>query len=192
MNNINGLTGHLLTNSKQQAEEILQKARSEAEHIIHHAIKRGVKEKQEILKTYHKRAKAMEAANDLNLSMEEQRAVLLTKQALIDEVLKRVHVRFENQKVEEWIGYIKKLLVEVEIGIGEEKPVICVPKEYYEKAKEEFSGEYEVVVSPIRSGFILSYKTYDLNYEVEHFLHYQREEMEVLISDLLFSGEHHG
>lgn len=189
MSGINEITSYLIEESNSKAEAMLQKAELSAKAIIDQQREKGEKEKASILKNYCKRVKEIENAEVLRINMERQKEILLAKQSLIDDVLEKVRVKFENQSIEDWIDFIKRLLEKAETETETAKPVICVSKEYYPKVKEAFLGEYETEIYDIKNGFILSYETYDLNYEVDHFLHYEREEMEILTSKLLFNGE---
>lgn len=186
--NLKEITTYLMDESRSKATLIKQDANQKATEIVNAMVEKAKKEQGNVIKAYNKKAAEISEIANLKNNMDKHRILLSTKQELVDQTIHLVRERFENQSVHEWIKCMQ-MLIEEGKKETEELPTILVPIDYFEETKKAFDGEYNVEVRKIQSGFILSYSKFDLNYEVEHFFNYQKEELEVAAFELLFSSE---
>ena len=186
--NLTQITDYLLEESRKKAGVILREAEKEAANIMAHTSAKALKEQAVIQKRYQKRAGELKETAVLKNQMDKHRILLGSRQHLIDQTLMKVRKKFEEQGAEEWLKYIG-IMIEEGKKETDEEPVIQVPSSYYKETLAHFGDKYQVEERKIQSGFILSYHNFDLNYEVEHFFHYQKEEMEIAAMELLFHSE---
>lgn len=184
MSNLDNLTSKILNDAKTKADEIIKAAQKMA----------AEKYKKEIEKYNSQKASLEESAvRDRDLTVERIKSgaslkvrneKLKAKQQVIDKVINRLREKLLNMDEVEYIDYMKKNLDNSSLNKNQK---LIVKKEFLGKVKKEFTNANISETEFVNSGFILEENGVQENYTFEVKLEFMRDDLEVQISQLLFS-----
>lgn len=147
--------------------------------------------RQEDLQNYNKKKKReieLDTKRKVDKYRRDARHQLSSLQEkLVEEVFEQLQEELSALTFEE-----VESLIEEELAKHSLKPRIEVSSKIFKPAKEKYGQQYQVIESTtIKSGFKLIYDKYDINYDMEERLVYQKESILRKIHHLLFNGDIH-
>lgn len=187
MNNEKKIIDKIISDANTKAEEILTQARSVADEKIHEAEQKAQKEIDiaiEAAKIEAVKAKAKEMSS---AEMTAKKKILTTKQQLIEQTIKLAKKKLLSYSSKENETIILSMLKQA--GTDNTVEVIVSPKDKaslkpaIEKAGYKLASE----IRDISGGFILKKGEIEYNYSFESIIAVQREELEQIAAQILFS-----
>lgn len=115
---------------------------------------------------------------------EEKNKTSQHKEQLIHSLLEECEAYFNHLSDEEYCFLIERCLQKHET---KENPRLLVKQPHYEAVVNRFGQQYQVIAADkIRSGFVLSFSAYDVNFEIDQIFRYYREALTKHALDGLF------
>lgn len=177
----------IIEQAKKQAAVIITKARDEANDQVKNRLNQAKREAESLIQ----REKAI-------AQLELRKKALAAKQALINEVYKKVAEKTIAQPDKEYVLFIKKQLI-LAVETGTEKVIFSVqeagrinPKLIQETNQElKKNGKTGALTAgppskQLEQGFILKQGSVELNYSLAAILTRLREETEARVAEMLF------
>ncbi|MGX6978358.1 hypothetical protein ACWN8V_03670 [Vagococcus elongatus] len=161
--------------AQQKADEAYQKIFDE-----------GVARLEQRKSRYRRKLNAEKRQEMIRISMSEQLRVNEFRQKLIDQELEKCVQYFHDLPDEIFFDWMSRFL-----GQHDEHPVIFIGPSRFESARSRFGHEYDIrLKEELKIGFLLCYKTFDINYDMNQVMRYRKQEMTNQMMDYLFEDEH--
>ncbi len=107
------------------------------------------------------------------------------KETLVNQVIESVKVYFDTLSDTEYFHLLEQILDRYQDT--QERPRLIVCERYYEYTLERLGQAYQVLASSkLESGFIFSYRTYDVNFQVDQIFAYYHEEFSRKVAQMMF------
>lgn len=194
MTGLDKIIEEIRAESAENTDKIIAQANEKAQEIISEAEQKGQEQSEQIIKNAEKKAEDIINRGESSANLEQNRALLVAKQQVINEMLSKTLSYMESLDDEQYFSLILKL---AEKNSQEEKGEIAfskkdldrLPKNFIEKINAVSKGELTISKAPVKinSGFILIYGGIEENCSFEAMFRSKHEELTDEISALLFS-----
>lgn len=179
--------------AKNEAEEILEKAKKQVEEIHKNSDEEKKKLQIEYDRKLEKEKPAIFERRKIVARLDVQKMKLGAKRKVIDQVFRSALESLQNMKTAEYEDFVKNLLMEASgegggtVLPGREEPVIT--REWITKFNEANGAKIELSEErlPTRGGFIYRRQDVDINCTFPVLLDNLREDLEAEIVKSLFS-----
>lgn len=200
MANIDNLKNKILDDDKIASEEILNEGKQKAKSIIDEAKRKSDEIMSDMKEKAEKDGREQKERMISRAKLEVRNDILRAKQGSIDLVLNKTLENISNMNDEEYIEFIKKLLLNsVETGSEEiifstrDKNRIkdsAIAEVNTELKNRGLKGELKISseTRDISSGFILKRGGLELNCSIDSQIRILRDSLEGEIANLLFEG----
>lgn len=194
MTGLEKIIEEIKSEAAENAEKVISKAKEEADAVISDAQQKGQKQADLILENAKKKSQDILSRGDSSANLEKQKAMLVAKQQVINEMLDNILSYMESLKDKEYFSLILKLIQnnsqsqKGEIAFSE-KDLSRLPDGFMEKVNSVSKGELKLSENAvnIKSGFVLIYGGIEENCSFEAMFRSKHEELTDEISALLFS-----
>lgn len=181
---------HIINNLEERALEketaFLASAQQKADEAYQKIVDEGVARLEQRKSRYRKRLNAEKKQEMIRISMTEQLRVNEFKQTLIDQELEKCVQYFHDLPDEPFFDWMSRFLDQ-----HDERPVIFIGPSRFESARSRFGHDYDIrLKEDLKIGFLLCYKTFDINYDMNQVMRYRKQEMTNQMMDYLFEDEH--
>lgn len=184
MSSIDNLTSKILSDAKAAGEQIVSEAQEKADKKYEKSMKQVSQKKEKILESAKKEQVLLTDRIKSSANLKIRNEKLKAKQQVIDKVINRLREKLLNMNEAEYIDYMKKNLDNSSLNKNQK---LIVKKEFLRKVKKEFPNANISEKEFVNSGFILEENGVQENYTFEVKLEFMRDDLEVQISQLLFS-----
>lgn len=194
MTGLEKIIEEIRTEAAQNADEVISKAKKEAEVVLSDAKEKGNKQADLIIENAKKKSEDILLRGESSANLEKQKAMLSAKQKVINEMLENTLSYMENLEDDEYFSLILKLIKnnsQPQKGeiVFSQKDVSRLPKGFMEKVNNVSKGELVLSknTAGIKSGFVLIYGGIEENCSFDAIFRSKHEELTDEISALLFS-----
>ncbi len=180
----NAECAEILENANKSAQDILAKARLEAE-----------KEADSIRAEYDAKASVAASKAESGAEIEYKRAVLKAKSELIVDCIEKAVKSISDSSVEVYFGYIEKLIMSNAL-VGEGRLAVCetdksrLPKGFVDAVNEKLSDGKKIVLSAKtidESGFVIEYDEMKVDCTFSSLIDDKLDEIRDSLSSVLFA-----
>ena len=196
MSGLDKMKARILEEAQSTAMEITDKARADADALVHAAEESARAEASDILGRAEREAKDYDARVASSMDMQRKQAVLAAKQEAIQRVLDAAYDAVLNLDDEKYFEMMEKLLEKyVHSGEG----IICFSAGDLERMPENFRGRIKDIAAKkggslnlsenpqnIDGGFLLIYGGIEENCTLEAVFASKRDELSDQVNRLLF------
>lgn len=194
MTGLDKIIEEIRAESAENTEKIIAQANEKAQQIISEAEQKGQKQSEQIIKNAEKNADDIINRGESSANLEQNRALLVAKQQVINEMISQTLSYMESLDDEQYFSLILKLAAKNskqekgEIAFSK-KDLDRLPKNFIKKINAVSKGELTISKAPVKisSGFILIYGGIEENCSFEAMFRSKHEELTDEISALLFS-----
>ncbi len=182
--------------SRESVDAIMKKAQAEADEVIAKAQAEADSETQKVLSRAQLQADDLIARADSAAQLKTRRAILETKQELINEVLGKAKEAFLSLSDNEYFEMILKLISANALpGEGE----ICFSRKDFDRLPKDFAAKLVACLpqgaklnvsaddAKIDGGFLLKYDGLEQNLSVEEIFEEKKDAMTDIVGKVLFS-----
>lgn len=180
-------------------EVLEQKSFTEAQSYIDDVVLQAENTKQEMIEEakekigkrrqrYQLEADNLKRQEITRIRINENNQTNRLKQELINEVIESSKAYFDNLSPEGYYHLLNQILDQYKDQ--KERPRLIVCARYYAYVVEILGREYQILSSDsLESGFIFSYESYDVNFQVDQIFQYYHREMSRIVSQMMFEDE---
>lgn len=194
MTGLEKIIEEIRTEASENADKVISKAKEEADVVISDAQEKGRKKADLILENAKKKSQDILSRGDSSANLEKQKAMLVAKQQVINEMLENTLSYMENLEDKEYFSLILKLIEKNsqsqkgEIAFSK-KDISRLPDSFMEKVNSVSKGELKLSdnTANIKSGFVLIYGGIEENCSFDAMFRSKHEELTDEISALLFT-----
>lgn len=194
MTGLDKILQEIKSEASANAEITLKSANTEAEKILADAKVEANTRSEEILKSTEKKKEDILSRGKSSANLEKQKALLLAKQTVINNMLSVALNKMENAEEDKYFSYIKKLIEKNSqkadgIIAFNQKDLNRLPNNYLSEINAVSKGKLEISNKAvnIKSGFILIYGGIEENCSFDAIFRSRHEELTDVISALLFT-----
>ena len=185
-NSIDDLVAHLEKQAQDKRLALLEDAGRQARAIHKDAHKRAQGERTRILEQYKLKAKEARSRIDAEARAKADHMLLAEKQKMIDAVIDQVQNVLHSRSMSNKLEHLKRIFdISVEKS-GGQIPEVIVPAEKLESVKNLLGKLTDVTAGDFKSGFVLSFDTYNMNFETQALMSYWQEDLQSLAAHYLF------
>ena len=153
MSGLDKMKARILEEAQSTAQEILDKAKADADAAVQAARESAEAEAAKILERAKRDAADYGVRVDSSMDMQRKQAVLAAKQEMIREVLREAYEEILGLEAERYFGLMEKLLREYVLP---EEGEICFNSRDLERMPEGFSGRIRTIAAAAGGGLTLS------------------------------------
>ena len=188
-NTINDLTELLELKAQKMRRDMLEEAQKQAKLIHRNSRMKAQSERNRILDSYKLKAKETRTRIDAEARAKSDHMFLAAKQEMIDTVIKAAADALNSRSIPESTKLLEKVFEKSVRRAGGEIPDIIVPENMVKAVKKQFDNRANVIKGDFKSGFILIFKSFNVNLETAALMSYWQESLEALAASYLFGGD---
>lgn len=194
MTGLEKILDEIKSESTNNAEKIIADASSQAQLIEQAATDEGEKLSAQILQKAEKKKDDIEKRGVSSASLEKQKAMLVVKQQVMQEMIDNSLSEFKNLPNEEYFQFILNLLSKNSLPTQGEimfskKDLERLPQNFEDKINSQANGKLGLSQKPanISSGFVLVYGGIEVNCSFDAIFASKHDQLSDAISQLLFT-----
>ena len=194
MTGLEKILDEIKSESTTNAEKITTDANSQAQLIEKAANDEGEKLSAEIIRKAEKKKEDIEKRGVSSASLEKQKAMLVAKQQVMQEMINNSLSELKNLPDEKYFQVILKLISKNSLSSQGEimfskKDLARLPENFEEKINSQANGKLSLSekTANISSGFVLVYGGIEVNCSFDAIFASKRDQLSDAISQLLFT-----
>lgn len=198
MEGIERIKEKIMQEALEKEQQILNKAKTEADQILKNSAITVEEIKQQCLQKGKRQAEEEKRKILSMAELEERKRLLQAKQQMIDEVFEKARQELENLPVDDYLHLMQNMLLKNAVAGDEEiiasnKDKSRITQDFLKQVNEELKKQGKIGglklsadTRPMIGGFILKSRDMEINSSFDAALKMQREQLETEIAKILF------